>query len=427
MRNVKKYLGILLAAIVGGLVWAGVVVVGATEGWWRTPIAPSDDIKGFWTASVEEIEARSNGNAAYVLIKQNQIYDEHYSSVGRAVDGDTLFQVASLSKWVSAWGVMSLVDRGLLDLDTPVSTYLTRWQLPPSEYDNSGVTVRRLLSHTAGLTDDLGYGGFLPNKQVQSLEESLTKASDASPGKTGVVKVGMQPGEAYRYSGGGYTLLQLIVEEVSGMSFNSYMHEHVFKPLGMTRSTYTIDGVPETHLAEIYDQDGSYATHYKFTSLAATSLYTSVRDMATFINAHFPLGGQAAGRGVLNPETVALMRQPHASQAGADIWGLGAVLYAPNNEGDFIAGHDGKNEPAINTTARFDPASGDGIVILETGNELLATEVASEWTFWKTGNVDLFDFMAGMGGMIETILLGWLVIVIMTIFWVYRVYRSRRN
>ncbi|WP_417462325.1 serine hydrolase domain-containing protein [Kordiimonas sp.] len=423
----KKYLGILLAAIVGGMVWAGVVAVGATEGWWRSPIAADEDIKGFWAAGVGAISERSNGNAAFVLIKQNQIYDEHYSSVGRAVDRDTLFQVASLSKWVSAWGVLSLVDAGLLDLDAPVSRYLTRWHLPPSDYDNSGVTVRRLLSHTAGLTDDLGYGGFLPGGEVQSLEESLTKASDASPGKTGVVKVGMQPGVAYRYSGGGYTLLQLIVEEVSRMSFNDYMRDHVFKPLGMTRSTYITDGLPASDIAEIYDQDGSYATHYKFTSLAATSLYTSAQDMVTFINAHFPLNDRSAGRGVLTPETVALMRQPHASQAGADIWGLGTVLYAPNNKGDFIVGHDGKNEPAINTTARFDPASGDGIVILETGNALLATELAGEWTFWRTGNVDLFDFLAGMGQMIKAILLGWLVITAMAVFWSYRVYRARRS
>ena len=90
------------------------------------------------------------------------------------------------------------------------------------------------------------------------------------------------------------------------------------------------------------------------------------------------------------------MRQPHASQMGADIWGLGTMLYAPNNAGDFIIGHDGNNEPAINTAARLDPATGDGIVILETGNDLLATRLASEWVFWKTGRVDSLAFAMGL-------------------------------
>lgn len=60
------------------------------------------------------------------------------------------------------------------------------------------------------------------------------------------------------------------------------------------------------------------------------------------------------------------------------------MLYAANNSGDFIVGHDGSNEPAINTAARLDPATGDGIVILETGNPLLTTEIAGEWVFRKT-------------------------------------------
>jgi CubicO group peptidase (beta-lactamase class C family) len=68
--------------------------------------------------------------------------------------------MASISKWVTSWGVMALVRQGRLGLDVPVSLYLTRWQLPPSEFDNDGVTVRRLFTHMAGLIDGLGYLGF---------------------------------------------------------------------------------------------------------------------------------------------------------------------------------------------------------------------------------------------------------------------------
>jgi CubicO group peptidase (beta-lactamase class C family) len=102
---------------------------------------------------------------------------------------------------------MKLVELGKIDLDTPVSQYLKRWQLPPSEFDNEQVTVRRLLSHTAGLTDGLGYGGFEIRDSVQSLEESLTKAKDADEGISGEVRVGIEPNSTWKYSGGGFTNL----------------------------------------------------------------------------------------------------------------------------------------------------------------------------------------------------------------------------
>ena len=135
-------------------------------------------------------------------------------------------------------GIMKLVEDGKLDLDAPVSKYLTRWQLPPSEFNNEAVTVRRLLSHTAGLTDGLGYSGFETGTAVQSIEQSLTKASDSDEGSTGAVYVGIEPGSEFKYSGGSYTLLQLLVEEVSDHSFASFMKESIFEPLGMIHSTF---------------------------------------------------------------------------------------------------------------------------------------------------------------------------------------------
>ena len=261
---------IVLGAVLALAVWTAVVVAGALEGWWRQPLAPAGDTRAFMDAAVAEIDRTRRGNVAFVLIEDGQVFDEHFTSAGQPVDRDTLFQVASMSKWITAWGVMTLVEAGTLDLDAPVSTYLTRWSLPKTEFDNDGVTVRRLLSHTAGLTDGLGYGGFAPGQPVQPLVASLTRAADASPGADGAVRVGIEPGSAFEYSGGGYTLLQLIIEEVSGQSFNDYMRSAVFVPLGMTRSTYSLEGASTTNVAEFYDVDGTPAIHYRFTSLAAT-------------------------------------------------------------------------------------------------------------------------------------------------------------
>jgi len=115
------------------------------------------------------------------VIEGGEVAERYFMSAGETVDGASVYQVASLGKWITAWGVMVLVEEGAIDLDTPVSEYLTRWQLPDSAFDPSGVTVRRLLSHTAGLTDGLGYDGFERADEVQSLEASLTRARDASP------------------------------------------------------------------------------------------------------------------------------------------------------------------------------------------------------------------------------------------------------
>lgn len=419
---------ILILTLVALLIWTGVFIGGTLEGWWRTPIAPTGDTKAFLTAAIAEIDAKHRGNAALVLLQRGAVVGDQFISVGKPVDRDTRFQVASMSKWITAWGVMTLVEAGKLDLDTPVSTYLKRWKLPASKFDNNGVTVRRLLSHTAGLTDGLGYAGFKPGEPIQPLEASLSKAADASPGRDGIVRVGIEPGTAFEYSGGGYTLLQLLIEEVSGQPFNDYMKANVLDPLGMTGSTFILDE-PAANVAEFYDVDGSPATHYRFTALAAASLYTTAADMTRFLQAHMPgQGGEPPGRGILRPQTLKDMRRPHAAQLGADIWGLGTILYAPNNAGDHIIGHDGNNDPAINTAARLDPATGDGIVVLETGNRLLATSVAGEWIFWRTGNVDFLTLAMEIKPILTTLIAGWIAIVLVAFIagvWL-RLARARR-
>ena len=420
----RSFLLSLLCAIVAMVLWAGLVVIGTLNGWGRKPLAPAGNANAFMESARKKIGAKHRGNAAFRLIENGKLHDEYF--VGDSVDSETLFQVASLSKWISAWGVMTLVEAGKLDLDAPVATYLTRWTLPESEFDNSKVTVRRLLSHMAGLTDGLGYAGFAPGAEVQSLEESLTRAADASPEADGRVRVGFAPGTKWRYSGGGYTLLQLVIEETSGEAFESYMQRAVFQPLGMNRSTFALDPDKWPNVAPLFDADGKEATHHRFTALAAACLYTTASDMTRFIQAHLTgSSGEPAGRGVLKPDTLKLMRQPHASQMGADIWGLGTMLYVPNGAGDFIIGHDGKRQPAINTTVRLNPSTGDGIVVLESGNQLLATTVAGEWVFWQTGTIDFLMFTLVAKKMITIILIGWGAIILTALFIGWR--RSRRR
>ena len=410
----KKILTYLFGTVLIMISWAGVIFLGTVNGWLHKPIAKQNTPQFFLAAVEMEIDKQFVGNFAMATFKDGIVEYEKFHSAGKPVDRHTVFQVASLSKWISAFGIMKLVEDGKLDLDAPVSKYLTRWQLPPSEFNNEEVTVRRLLSHKAGLTDGLGYSGFKPGTRVQSIEQSLTKASDADEGISGAVYVGMEPGSKFKYSGGGYTLLQLLVEEVSGQSFDSYMKESVFGPLKMIHSTYVWDST--YLLAEFYNSDGTKSKHYRYTALAATSLYTSLSDLELFFQIHLEgKSSEPIGRNVLKPETVKMMRKPHGQEMGIDIWGLGTVLYATTEGNDFIIGHDGKSTPPINTAIRLTPETGDGIIILETGNPMMATVLASEWVFWKTGKVDTFLFPMLISGMVRTIGTGWVVMIVITI------------
>jgi len=416
-----------LIALVGTLAalaaWAWISFEIYESGWLRDPIAESSRPADFAVAAKAMIDRESRGDVVFMLIEDGTVVATEARSKGKPVDANSMFQVASLSKWLSSWGVMALVQDGALDLDKPVSTYLTRWKLPESPW-NDEVTARRLLSHTAGLDDGLGYAGFEREDEVQSPEDSLTKARDASPGANPSVRVAEKPGTSWNYSGGGYTLLQLLVEEVSGKPFDTYMKERVFRPLGMTDTTYVLDDAARARLAPNFDAKGRQKPLLYYSSLAATSAYTSANDLVRFVKAQVP---GAKGGGVLTPATLEQMREPHAQSLGADIWGLGPMLFAANGKGGFIIGHDGDNEPAINTAVRLDPATGDGVIVLETGTPLLATTLGSEWVFWKTGNVDTLLFTLELDTFLNWLAIGALVIVVLGIVLGWRFVRAGRR
>ena len=413
MKRISKY---FFAILLISILWIGLVFYGTLKGWWHKPFTKSNDPKLFTEAVNHQIEKEFVGNFAMVIMKNGAIEKELFYSKNKKVDKNTIFQVSSLSKIVSAVGIMKLVESGKLNLDTPVSKYLKRWQLPPGEFDNEQVTVRKLLSHTAGLTDGLGYNGFKNKDSTQTLEQSLTKAKDADNGESGEVKVGIEPGSKWKYSGGGFTLLQLLVEETSGQTFNDFMKDSLFAPLKMTSSSYILNDSLKNRLCEFYNADKSTAPHFYYTSLAATSLYTSLSDLETFFQLFFKgKNGEPIGRGHISPESLKLMRESHWDMMGEKIYGLGTMLYMDIENGEDIFGHDGKSTPAINTAIRINPISGDGLIILETGNPNLATKLASDWVFLETGKTDTLLFAMLLGKMIKLIFAGIVVISVLGI------------
>jgi len=423
----KRFIKYAITIFILTIVWSVIVLNGLLNGWWHNPITKNKDTESFITAVKESTEKEFVGNFAMAIMKDGKVEKEIFFSHNKPVDRNTIFQVSSLSKFVSAVGIMKLVELRKIDLDTSANRYLKRWQLPPSEFNNEQVTVRRLLSHTAGLTDGLGYNGFEKRDSVQTLESSLTKAKDADKGISGEVRVGIEPNSTWKYSGGGFTLLQLIVEETSGQSFNEFMTSNLFTPLNMTSSTYILSDSLKSKLCEFYNPDKTTAPHYYYTSLAATSLYSSLADLETFLQI-FLIGknGEPIGRGQLKPETLKLMREGHWDMMGEEIYGLGSMLYIDIENNEDIFGHDGKSTPPINTAIRINPVTGDGIIVLETGNPDLATKIASDWVYLKTGKVDTLLFSMLLGKTIEIALVG-ILLIILFLIGVARWRRKRRT
>lgn len=418
-----RWLILAFAAIPALAAWATIAFLGTARGWWADELAPAGDRPAMVRALRDKLDAGNPGAAALLILADGRPVAEHYVSIGEPVNADSRFQLASVSKWITAWGVMALVEDGRVDLDAPVSGYLRRWQLPDGPFDNQEVTVRRLLSHSAGLTDGLGYLGFAPDAPVQALEASLTQASDAMPGADGRVRVGIEPGSEWRYSGGGYALLQLLIEDVSGRPFATFMQERVLQPLNMHHASFEPPAAADR--AANYDADGTALPYRRFAAPAAAGLFASAADLTRFVAAQLPgPDGEPAGRGVLRPATLQAMNSPHAAVMGTDVWGLGVVLYAATGGDGHVIGHDGSNAQAINTTVRFDPASGDGIVLLVTGHPTLASDLGGDWVLWYAGTMDVATFYAGIGDLIRRVAIGWVVIAALVVVIGWRVNRG---
>ena len=377
LKAMLALLGLWSLAVIGAAI-AEIV-------WFTRPAAPRGDTAAFeahLTEALTQAAGHKLGSATAALIEGGSLSATYgfgsASPTGESPDPErTLYQMASVSKLVTAWGVMTLVRDGLIDLDAPASNYLSRWQFPASEFDTQAVTVRRLLSHTAGLGDGFGYAGFLPDEPLQTLEESLTLTQDAVTGEPRGVTVTQPPGKAWRYSGGGYAVLQLVIEEVTGLPFADYMNQAVLQPLGMSASSFDWrQAEGRGALATNYDTDLKPLPHRRYTATAAAALYATAQDMATLIQAY-------SGNSLLDPATVALMTAPQPDTA--DIFGLGHLLYVKTEAGGYVVGHDGLNLPALNHTVRINPATGNGIVVLVSGNQTLASQVGDDWVFWETG------------------------------------------
>ncbi len=298
---------------------------------------------------------------------------------GRPLAEDSIFRAESISKSVTAWGVLVLVERSLIDLDVPVSRYLGDFRLPESPYDEEKVTVRGLLSGNAGMV--LGPVGppveYVPGSPRPTLRDALTRT----------VRMNREPGTGFEYSNVGFNLLELVVENVSGRPFAEYMADEVLEPLGMGDSSYEWNEKVGDRLAMGHDLRGRSVPAYVYSEKGSGGLFTTVRDIAAFARAGMDVPG-GNGAGVLPPESVRAIYSESAAATGmfgivADAYGFGHFTESLS-DGRRAVWHGGQGHGWM-THFHAVPESGDGIVILTNTQRSwpLISIVLADWARWN--------------------------------------------
>ena len=283
------------------------------------------------------------------------------------VTPETLFQAASISKPVAALAALRLVEEGVLELDAPVNRYLQGWQIPENGFTAARpVTLRHLLTHTGGLTVH-GFPGYAAGLPLPSVVAIL---DGATPSNTRPVRVDTLPGSLWRYSGGGYTILQKVLEDVTGKPFPTLLRELVLDPVGMTLSSYDQPLTPERqryasrgHLSAGTPVEEGW---HLYPEMAAAGLWTNATELA-----RLALEVQAAWRGeagrILSPDMARAMLTP-----GPGEWGLGFTI---SQEGAPRFAHGGSNHGFKAQFMAF-REEGRGVVVMTNGDQ--GTRLAQE-------------------------------------------------
>ena len=260
------------------------------------------------------------------------------AGVTRPVTPETRFQAASISKPVTAMAALALVQRGTLDLDDDVNLTLTSWRVPDNDFTKSEkVTLRRLLNHSAGLSRD-EVGSYMAGEALPTLMQAL---DGHEPAKLPPLRVETVPGGHWRYSGGGYSVIQQMMIDSTGKSFPELLQELVLDRVGMTNSAFSqpLRKDWEGIAASGHDANGQPLKRrwHTFPEMAAAGLWTTPSDLAQFaIEVQQSLQGKSSR--VLSSAMTKLMLTKQLGGYGLGVWLGGAekvtsFSHAGSNEG----------------------------------------------------------------------------------------------
>jgi len=330
-------------------------------------LTPALRVKDGPVWSIEESMARHGVPGVSVAVIENfeiawaKGYGVRAANGSEPVTPETLFQAASISKPVAAATALRLVQEGKLDLDEDVNRRLTSWQVPENEFTTTEkVTLRRLLSHNAGLTVS-GFRGYAAGEPVPTILQVL---DGVAPANSAPIRVDKVPGSGFRYSGGGYTVLQLLIEDVTGRPLPDLVEETILKPVGMQHSSFRKPLPPalEALTTSAHRGDGVPFPGHQFLEGGSTccGLWTTPTDLA-----RFALAVAAAARGeqdaILDSELARAMISPLVDGR----MGLGFAVDAEDETTYFQ--HGGGN-PGFTCYLTMEPTQGYGAAVMTNGD-----------------------------------------------------------
>ena len=332
----------------------------------------------------------------------------------------SIFRVESISKSLTSWGVMRLVEKNQIDLDKPLQQYLKNWQFPSSGYNLKAITVRQLLSHNSGLfLGTIGPGmEYTPGAELPPLREVMSQE----------VQLIQKPGSGFNYSNAGFNLLELLIEEVTGLSFADYMNGEILRPLGMMRSGFELNKSLEPLVPTGYDLHGQPVAAYVYPTHGAGGLLSPVEDIAQFVIAEMT-GKYFVDHGVLSEMTIRQLHEPQIDVSGvfgfvADAYGLGHFI-EQLPDGRRAVWHGGQGHGWM-SHFHIVPESGNGIVILTNSQRSwpLFAHVLIDWAQWSgIGSVKMGKIV--YAGITLRVLISVLLLIILWQF--FRFVRSIRN
>jgi CubicO group peptidase (beta-lactamase class C family) len=284
-----------------------------------------------------------------------------WSHVFGTAPDNAIYQAASLSKLVTAVAALRLVDRGVLDLDRDVNDYLTGWRVPENDFTRDHpVTLRQLLSMTAGVGVP-GYPGYEPGQKLPTLQQIL---DGAPPANSPPVRVEAIPGSRYAYSGGGFEIVQALIEATTKVKFQDALQDLLLRPAGMANSYFLqpLPGELVRRAATGHDANGNELPGgwRVVPELAAGGLWTSAMDLA-----HLSLELERAYRGESGALLTRATAQAMMTQQNGGPYGLGAAV--AGNGASRVLMKRGQNIGYQSYMLLF-PETGQVIVVL-TGSD----------------------------------------------------------
>ncbi|MCG2590750.1 beta-lactamase family protein [Rhodohalobacter sp. WB101] len=392
-----------------GLIWVLFIITACNS---EKPVRNSslDQFSSYLDERIPGLMKRYDIPGVSVVLVQGgeRVWGEAYGyadlTTGRRITTDTVCRVESISKSVTAWGAMKLVEEGRIGLDEPVYRYLKSWSFPESPFDESKITLRLLLSHQAGLP--LGPIGveFSPDEEKPTLRESLS---------SNAILI-QEPGSGFFYSNVGYHLVELLIEEITRRDFAEYMKSEILEPIEMNRASYNWSESFDPPVPLGYDLNGDPVPVYLYSEKGSGGLFASSEEIANFMIAGMTANASQAFLPISQNSTRQIY-EPSAEIAGiysfvSEAYGYGHFIDSlSSGEVSVFSGGQGHGWM---THFQSIPDTGDGIVILTNSQRSwpFIGYILKDWGEWRgdssVGMARITDAVIGIWILIAVLLLG---------------------